>query len=131
MFQTSKNTHQYAELHTLVHAVIEQWAEVVGLPPVAALALNDDGDRVPPRVLLPGSIAVGFKIDCERITTRILNDHAELQAAWFAIARKKPVKARVEQQLVKLLGPAYVALSPSRYFRPRRNGSALSHRRAA
>jgi len=129
--ETSSRSHnRYAELHTLVHAVIEQWRDAYGLPPIAASQLDEDGDAVPQRVLLPGSVALNFKIDVEKITARVLNNRPELQAAWFAIAQGKPVNASEEQRLVQLLGPAYRPLSPASYFRPRRIGSASSRRRA-
>lgn len=117
---------QYWEWHQSFIVVLECYGDVIHLPPISGLMLDEDGDVVKQKTLLPGSAALHFKCDVEKITARILRDHPDLQSAWFKAVEGEPIPARVEQRLVKLLGPSYRPLRPSVYFKPSLRGATCA-----
>jgi hypothetical protein len=122
------NEH-YANQHALVYTVIATYIEVLDLPLVSTFILTEDGVTKHQRTLLPGSIALDWKIDTERITARQLKDAPDLQRAWWALVQNDPISGSTESRLVRLLGSAYFPVAPHKYFRVFRKGGTL-HRRA-
>ena len=125
-------TTSYAEARELVLRTINFYVDCVSLPRLSTLVLDADGDGKHQKTIQPGSIALHFKADCEKITERVLADREDLQAVWFQIATGETPKGLAEVHLVQKLQKAYKQIDPWRYFAPPiRRGSAESCRRAS
>lgn len=122
----------YSDKRELVHRVITMYAEVCSLPRITTFVLKDTGLVSPQRSLTPGSIAIHYKADCEKITERALTGRPDLQETFWDIAQGETPGGLSEVHVVQKLHKAYRVLDPFKYFRPPvRRGSVESQRMAA
>jgi hypothetical protein len=102
----------------LVLFVIETYARIKECPPICAL---DPHPQPVTRSMSWRPDLANFTVDVESATSDALQDHPELQSAWFGLAAgNETVPEDIARQVVFRCGRYYRArgLHPADYFRP-------------
>ena len=115
---------QYGADLFLIKRVLEAYERCISLATISTMILNEDGAFDRQKTLLPGSTAIDYICDVQRLTARALDGNVELQTAWFALLEGQPIEPAMEHGLVRLLSKAYRFLSPFKYFQHVRRGAA-------
>jgi hypothetical protein len=106
----------YAHYEDVTNAVIKQYVHIKSLSPVVAQSID-------PHPLLQSQKLsfdlVGYGVDIELATEQVLQDHLDLQAAWFSMALNESVSPALRKDVLWKCGRIYNArnLAPWRYWR--------------
>lgn len=121
------------QLASIFEAVINALNEIRALPLIAAHQMDDEL----PRQRIYNALATTYLADLDKATRTALSRNGELQPdlwnAFCALVEGERVTASLARAVTQRCGRLYRArrLSPGSYFRPKRNGSVLSHQRVA